>query len=175
MRANADEEASWEVLSRSFKPLGIKAIASALRLSYSTVAKWQEDPESRSESGARNPLDRLDVVRQTLARGGYPREAVEGLRWLARRAGYRLVRESDPPQDHDELLREVLALAAEAGDVQRVFREALRDGRITPAERVRLLKELREAVEQAARIEVILRTEGEPGSGRPPAGRPQDR
>ncbi|MCB1152456.1 MAG: hypothetical protein H6684_12550 [Deltaproteobacteria bacterium] len=148
---------SWQVLHRVFKQVGIKAVAADLGLGYSTVAKWQEDPESLSESGSRNPLDRLDQIRQTLVDAGRHDEAVEPIRWLAQRAGYRLVKSSDLPDDHDSLLREVLTLAAESGDVQRIFQEAISDNIITHDEREALLKELREAQEQAARVELIVR------------------
>lgn len=154
------EEPSWRVLQRMFEPLGIKQFASELNLGYSTVAQWQEDPESLSGAGRLNPLDRLDVIRRVLQAGGHADLAVEALRWLAGRAGYRLVREADLPTDHEGLLREVLRLGAEAGDVQRIVEDALRDGRIDADERKRILMELQGAQEQAARVELIVRVGG---------------
>ncbi|MCC6158870.1 MAG: hypothetical protein IT350_12525 [Deltaproteobacteria bacterium] len=154
------DEPSWRVLQRMFEPLGIKHFASELNLGYSTVAQWQEDPESLSGAGRLNPVDRLDVIRRALQDAGHADLAVEALRWSASRAGYRLVRESGLPTEHEGLLREVLRLGAEAGDVQRIVEDALRDGRIDADERRRILKELQGAQEQAARVELIVRIGG---------------
>jgi hypothetical protein len=146
-----------------FEPLGIKFMASALKLGYSTVAQWQEDPDSLSAAGRRNPLDRLDIIQRMLLENGHAETAAEGLRWLAGRAGYRLVRETALPTDNEGLLREVLRLGAEAGDVQRIVEDALRDQRIDAEERRRILKELADAQEQAARVELIVRIGASPG------------
>lgn len=154
------DEPSWRVLQRMFEPLGIKHFAAELNLGYSTVAQWQEDPESLSGAGRLSPLDRLDAIRRALQVAGHEDLAVEALRWMARRAGYRLVREADLPTAHEGLLREVLRLGAEAGDVQRIVEDALRDGRIDAHERKRILRELQGAQEQAARVELIVRIGG---------------
>lgn len=59
---------SHEVMKRAADRIGVKALASVLRLSPALVYKWcQEfDPNDPDASGARNPLDRLsDIVRAT--------------------------------------------------------------------------------------------------------------
>ncbi len=73
---------SHEILKRAADSIGVKALASELRLSPALVYKWcqESDREDPDASGARNPLDRLaDVVRVTKSR--------EVLDWLCHEAG----------------------------------------------------------------------------------------
>jgi len=73
---------SHEVLRQAIDKIGVKAVASELRLSPALVYKWCE--ESRADdpdaSGTRNPLDRLaEIVRLT--------EDLGIVSWLCARAG----------------------------------------------------------------------------------------
>ena len=55
---------SWEVLREAIEAIGVKSVASRLKVSSALVYKWcQEPPASRNlGSGARNPLDRIGVL-----------------------------------------------------------------------------------------------------------------
>ena len=55
---------SHEVLKKAMDNLGVKSVASKLNLSTSLVYKWCQPSESPNDSGAENPLDRLDRICQ---------------------------------------------------------------------------------------------------------------
>jgi len=59
---------SNEVLREAAEVVGVKALASELRLSPALIYKWcqEADPQDPDTSGTRNPLDRLqEIVRLT--------------------------------------------------------------------------------------------------------------
>jgi hypothetical protein len=75
---------SYEVLKDAISEPGVKAVAAAMRVSPALVYKWCEPPpsddEMESQSGARNPLDRMrDIYMLT--------KDIRVVRWLCNEAG----------------------------------------------------------------------------------------
>ncbi|HUF62417.1 MAG TPA: phage regulatory CII family protein [Verrucomicrobiales bacterium] len=72
---------SHEVIRRALEKRGPKEIASEMGVSLSMVYKWAEPKDARG-SGSRNPLDRVDHLRELTGDPGL-------LQWLCQRAeGY---------------------------------------------------------------------------------------
>ncbi len=74
---------SYEVIHEAIDEIGVKAVASALKVSAALVYKWCEPPASESEleqSGARNPLDRVRELHKLT-------DDIRLVRWLCNEAG----------------------------------------------------------------------------------------
>jgi hypothetical protein len=76
---------SWEVLGKSMGRVGVKMIASRMRVSPSLVYRWAQPPEPSPDSrlagsGAANPLDRVSVLVKLTGDAG-------PVQWLCQRAG----------------------------------------------------------------------------------------
>lgn len=92
---------SHEVLRKATDGIGVKALASALKLSPALVYKWcQEfDPADPDEGGARNPLDRVaEIVRLT--------GDVDVVRWICHQAGGFFV--TNPPERSERVGTELI-------------------------------------------------------------------
>ena len=127
---------SHEILKRSADEVGVKALASELRLSPALIYKWcQEwDPDDPDASGARNPLDRLaDIVRVTGDRG------VVG--WLCREAGGFYVPNPSAPETDvgTELLVNTQRLLKDFSQLLLTVTKSIEDdGEIEPVEADRI-------------------------------------
>ncbi len=53
---------SYEVMKESFSEIGVKAIASELKVSPSLLYKWAEHRDGEDAAGAINPLDRVAKI-----------------------------------------------------------------------------------------------------------------
>lgn len=109
-----------------------KTVEHAKRLGLSTglLHKWQEPSTDWSDSGAYNPLDRIEALMQEAERlGQRPDQAHAPLLWLAAQFRYVCIRiGSDDPAD---LSQELLKTAREFGELAAATSEALLDGRIS--------------------------------------------
>lgn len=127
---------SHEILKRSADEVGVKVLASELRLSPALIYKWcQEwDPEDPDAGGARNPLDRLaDIVRVTGDRG------VVG--WLCHEAGgFYVPNPSEPKTDvGTELLVNTQRLVKDFSQLLLTVTKSIEDdGEIEPVEADRI-------------------------------------
>ncbi len=127
---------SDEVLRRAADRIGVKALASALRVSPALVYKWcQEcDPNDPDASGARNPLDRLaDIVNET--------KDVDVVNWLCHESGGFFVRNTTeaPPDVSTELLNNTQRLVKEFSQLLLTVTKSIEDdGEIEPAEADRI-------------------------------------
>lgn len=70
---------SYEVIREAFKKTSPKAVAAELGLSLSLVYKWAQ-PNTEMGSGSRNPLDRVNRLRELT-------EDSNIVHWLCERAG----------------------------------------------------------------------------------------
>ena len=127
---------SHEVLKRAADPVGVKALASELRLSSALVYKWcqESDPNDPDASGARNPLDRLaDIVRFTGDR--------EVVNWLCHEAaGFFVSNPAEPPtRVSRELLVNTQRLVKEFSQLLLTVTKSIEDdGEIEPREADRI-------------------------------------
>jgi hypothetical protein len=127
---------SHEVLRRATDEIGVKALASELRLSSALVYKWcqESDATDPDASGARNPLDRVaDIARVT----GDARV----ISWLCHEAGGFYVENPTerPPHVSTELLVNTQRLVKEFSQLLlTVTRSIEDDGQIEPSEADRI-------------------------------------
>src|SRR5688572_14655470 len=74
---------SYDVIREAVREPGVKAVAAALKVSPALVYKWCEQPagtDDPEQSGARNPLDRVDLLYQLT-------KDIHIVRYLCNRAG----------------------------------------------------------------------------------------
>lgn len=153
---------SWEALKRAIGGETVRH-AKRLRLSTSIVNKWQEPSSDFTDSGALNPLDRIEeVVAKALELGRDPRDAFAPLYYLAQRFhGVFLPPVARSARDA-ELGRRLCETIKEFGDFAGEMSTGLMDGRLSPSERRRAAKEGHEAIHAIAEI---IRMMEEPGTG----------
>lgn len=122
---------SYEALQRAIRGRTVEH-ARKLGLSTSLVNKWQEPSTDWSDSGAYNPLDRIETVIET-AQGLDSPEPFAPLDYLARRFRLVLVPLPDPSPRQETLTDKLIRMIEEFSDLTKSASTALADGRITPA------------------------------------------
>jgi len=110
--------------------------ARALGLSLPTVHKWQEPSADFSDSGAYNPLDRIETIMATSLHLGNPTEvAMAPVFYLANRFSFIPLFSTLGTSDLPEISRQLNRVVAEFGNLIRESADALDDGKVSPAER----------------------------------------
>jgi hypothetical protein len=145
---------SWAALEECIRRDGT-TVARQLHCSPSLVSKWREAPVGKDilNSGARNPLDRLAIIIETIERI-HPDRAYVPIKWLCARFSFLPpVKMPNAMQTDDDLLAALLFWNKEMGETSRVISEALKDGRVTQAE---FEKVYREAMEDVGAILSLL-------------------
>jgi len=129
---------SYEAIQRAIAGNTIHH-AKELHLSTSMVSKWQEPTTDFTDSGAYNPLDRVETIIETSLKLGTTRpEALAPIQYLARRFNCALVPLPEIPPSLENLQIELSATVKEFGQLMSVSGEALEDHIITPAESRRI-------------------------------------
>lgn len=143
---------SFEAMRRV---IGADAIKVAKRLSRSTslVNKWCEPSADFSDSGALNPLDRLEMVIEVAEQQKRPVEdSYAPIFFLAQRFGGLFL----PPVKHVagtvEYSRQLCKVVKESGEAFAAAAEALEDGKLSTFERRRVGQELHEALAAMAQF-----------------------
>lgn len=99
------------------------------------------------------PLDLIDTLEdRTVGMPGWPHVT----RWLVRRRGGIFVRLPDRAPCLGDLQCELGAVSRETGDVLVALGDALRDGRVTRAERATIHAEIAHAQERLALLDALL-------------------
>lgn len=99
------------------------------------------------------PLDFIALLEErTVGMPGWPHVT----NWLAQRTGHVLVKRADGVTSGDGLLRSVMVLNAELGDLSRCLEEATRDGEVDGDEAVQALAELSDLETQCAALRLQL-------------------
>ncbi len=156
---------SHEVLKEAIEKVGVKAVATELKLSAALVYKWCQpwEPDDPDAGGARNPLDRLaEILRITQDPGP--------VNWLCHQAGGFFT--PNPPIDArdlgTELLKSTQQLVKEFSDMlEEVSRAVANDGAIEPAEAVRIRRDW-ETLKRVAETFVVRAEAGMFDNGEPP-------
>ncbi len=120
---------SYESLKRS---IAGKTVEHARRLGLSTglLNKWQEPSADPSDSGAYNPLDRIETIIQTALDLGIDRDAaLSPIYYLNVRFGVNAP--PDEAETIDDLSLELVATIREMGHLTTVASEALAEREIT--------------------------------------------
>jgi len=131
---------SHEAIRKAIKGKTVE-FAKRLGLATVTVNKWQEPTADWSDSGAFNPLDRMEtIIEKALEDGRTPDEAFAPIYFLAERFG--LVVIPLPACDClEDLSKELLETIKEFGHLASEASDAMADGRISRAEASRIEEE----------------------------------
>jgi len=141
---------SWTALDECIRRDSIP-VAQKLHCSSSLVSKWREAPvgEDVLSSGARNPLDRLTIIIETIESID-PKRAYVPIKWLCVRFGFM------PPvklpgilQTDGDLIEALLQWNREIGETSQEISNALSDRRVTTEEYQKVSREVMEDVAAA--------------------------
>lgn len=123
--------------------------ARQMGLSTSLLNKWQEPHVDFTDSGAYNPLDRIEAIIETaLAQGN--REALAPLQYLAEKFGLIIIPVPKPQGCLADVTHELIKTVKEFGELASVAATALADARITRKEAEQIRKEAFELMRQVA-------------------------
>jgi hypothetical protein len=135
---------SFEAIQRAIQG---KTVEHAKRLGKSTslINKWQEPSNDYTDSGAYNPLDRIEAIVDTAMALGVSRdEALAPVYWLNHRFG--LVAFTLPHGSGNAINTELITTIKEFSDLIQTTSTALQDGRISRPEATEIVKEGEEAL-----------------------------
>jgi signal transduction histidine kinase len=145
--------AAMETHEAMRRAVGTDAVRVAKRLgrSSSLISKWCEPSADFTDSGALNPLDRLEMVIEVAEQQKRPScDAYAPIYYLAHRFGGLFL----PPVKHQvntlEYSKQLCRVVKEAGEAFAAAAEALEDDELTINERRRIGKELHEALAEMA-------------------------
>jgi len=103
--------------------------AKNLGLSTSAVYKWQEPHTDFTDSGAYNPLDRVErIIEKSLALGVVPDKALAPIHYLAERFNLIVIPAPKVSGSLHEIHKELSRVTKEFGDVLSVTGARLSDG-----------------------------------------------
>lgn len=115
------------------KPINGKTLAHAKRLgvSLSLVSKWQEPSTEFDDSGAYNPLDRIETIMEgSRAEGNGPERYLAPLHYLAMKFHQIVFSAPAPGKELSELHKELSRITKEFGDLLSVSGEKFSDGEV---------------------------------------------
>lgn len=139
---------SYEALQLAIKGKTIE-FARKLGLSTILVNKWQEPHTDFTDSGAYNPLDRIEVIIEEALRQKNP-DALAPIWYLAERFNLVIIPLPKINEDISEISDELLKTIKEFGDLAKEASAALQDGRIDRIEAKKIDKEAWELIRQVA-------------------------
>jgi len=123
----------------------------ALRLSSSTVHKWQEPSTDFTDSGSLNPLDRIETIIQTaLNLGTSLDKALAPVQYLAERFGLVVLSFPHEKPSVHTCEKQLLHVIEEFGDLARESSRALNNGPMDRRDAEKIKKEGWEAIRQIA-------------------------
>lgn len=147
---------SYEAIQRAIQG---KTVEHAKRLGKSTslISKWQEPHTDYTDSGAYNPLDRIEGIVDTAMQLGVTREeALSPVYWLNHR--FDLVCFHLPKADGDAVSSELIKTIKEFSDLVQATSEALAAGKIARrAEAGRIIREGEEALRAIGALIALVR------------------
>lgn len=122
---------SYEAIARAVNGLAVE-FAKRLRLSTSLIYKWMQPCIDYSDSGALNPLDRLETLIETALRLNARREdALAPLQYLNEHFGLIAFPRPQSQQTITEISQELLKTISEFGELSKISSEALEDRVLT--------------------------------------------
>lgn len=145
---------SWEAIRLAVGTDNVK-VAKRLGRSTSLIHKWCEPASDFSDSGALNPLDRLEMVMEVALREGRPaRDALAPIYYLAQRFDGMFLPPVPKSLESADFARQLCKVMKETGEAVSEAAEALEDGVLSAIERRQTGKALHEAI---AELSVFLR------------------
>jgi len=119
--------------------------AKRLGVSLSLVSKWQEPSLEFTDSGAYNPLDRVEtVIRTSRDLGNEPERHLAPLHYLAAKFGQIVFPAPAPGKNLSDLQQELSKLVKEFGDVLTESGKRLGDGDVSSKDARAITKEAQE-------------------------------
>lgn len=141
---------SYEAIQKAISGKTVE-FARKLGLSTSLVTKWQEPHTDFTDSGAYNPLDRVETVIETsLSLGNNTDDAYAPIQYLTERFGLILLKLPKSCHDTEAVSKELLQTIKEFGEMAEAAGRALQDGKINPREAGRIEKEAWDLIRQTA-------------------------
>jgi hypothetical protein len=141
---------SFEAINRAISGNTVE-VAKKLHLSSSLIRKWQEPTADFDDSGAYNPLDRIEEIIDTANKCGVPEaDALAPIQYLAEKYNLIIIPISKTADKPTEIQKELLKTIKEFGDLAQAASGALLDGKITSTETRRIEKEAWELIRQVA-------------------------
>ena len=127
---------SSEVLKAAIQPKGAKKISAEMGLSTSLIYKWCQPNETPDDSGADNPLDRLDCLMKLTNNRGI-------VEWICQRSGGFFVKNPDVKDgSEEELFNATQGIVKEFSELLAIVSKTYAvDDRITRKEAVDVRKE----------------------------------
>lgn len=132
--------------------------AKRLRLSTSLIHKWTEPSTDYTDSGALNPLDRVEhIVETSLSLGNSKDDAFAPIQYLTERFGLILIEMPQAGGAPEAIQKELLATIKEFGELAAAAGKALHDGMINKREVANIEKEAWELIRQVAAFMQVIR------------------
>jgi len=149
---------SYDALNRAINRQTVEH-ARRLHVSTSLVHKWQEPAVDFTDSGAYNPLDRIETIIETaLSLGVKPEDALAPIYYLAERFGQIVIPIPKTENTAAAASGELLKTVQEFGELASEASKALQDGKITWQEHDRINREAWELIRQVALFLRIVET-----------------
>lgn len=124
--------------------------AKELHLSTILVNKWQEPTNDFEDSGAFNPLDRVEtIVKKSLELGILADKAITPIQYLASQFNCVLISIPKETRDLKAIAEEFARTIKEFSDVSGAYAEAIKDSRISGIEANMIDTEIWHLVQQA--------------------------
>lgn len=125
--------------------------AKRLRLSTSLIHKWTEPSTDYTDSGALNPLDRVEhIIESALSLGNNAEDAYAPIQYLTERFGLILLKLPQICDNTEAVSKELLQTVKEFGELAGAAGKALQDGKINQREASRIEKEAWDLIRQTA-------------------------
>ena len=141
---------SFEAINKAISGNSV-AVAKKMHLSSSLIRKWQEPTADFDDSGAYNPLDRIEEIIDTAKECGVPeKDALAPIQYLAEKYNLIIIPISKTTDTPSEIQKELLKTISEFGELAQAASAALLDGKITKTEIRRIEKEAWELIRQVA-------------------------
>lgn len=133
------------------------AIAKRLGRSSSLVHKWCEPSTDFTDSGALNPLDRIEIIVEAALREKQPtRDAFAPLFYLACRFGGMFLPPVPRTIETCEYSKRLCRAVKEAGEAFATAAEALEDDDLSPNERKKIAREVYEAIAELSEFVALV-------------------
>lgn len=151
---------SHEAMRRAVGRDAVK-VAKRLGRSSSMVHKWCEPAADFTDSGAFNPLDRIEgTIEVALKEDRKSADAFAPIYYLAQRFGGLFLPPIPRTINTHEISTQLMRTVKEAGEAFSVAAAALEDDDLSPNERREILREAHEAMAAFAELTRMIEAEG---------------
>lgn len=143
---------SYEAIRRAVAGDAV-AVAKRIGKSSSLVHKWCEPHSDFTDSGTRNPLDRIEIVIEAALRAGRaPRDAFAPIFFLAESFGGLFLPPVPRTIETSDYSKQLCKSIKEAGEAFSEVAKALEDDNLSPNERRAMLREIYEAIAELSAL-----------------------